>query len=91
MFLLVAVSIAIVQGQAPALLHQRGGVNHGLHSSVAIKGNRMDGQPVETVAQLQRVLDTHPGTVVYVSGSSFTIDRADPKPITMTHHYDSSL
>ena len=69
--------------QPPALLRQRGGVNHGLHSSVAIKGNRMDGQPVETVAQLQRVLDSHPGTVVYVSGSLFTIDWADPKPVVL--------
>ena len=43
----------------------------------------MDGQPVETVAQLQRVLDSHPGTVVYVSGSTFTIDRADPKPVVL--------
>ena len=87
-----ALLVAAVLGQArqasafgpnPALLRQRGGVNHGLHSSVAIKGNRMDGQPVETVAQLQRVLDSHPGTVVYVSGSTFTIDRADPKPVVL--------
>ena len=90
--MLRALLVAAVLGQArqasafgpnPALLRQRGGVNHGLHSSVAIKGNRMDGQPVETVAQLQRVLDSHPGTVVYVSGSTFTIDRADPKPVVL--------
>ena len=67
----------------PALLRQRGGVNHGLHSSVAIKGNQMNGEPVETVAQLQHVLDSHPSTIVYVSGSSFTIDKANPKPIQL--------
>ena len=74
---------AVVPPPQPALLHQLGGVNHGLHSSVAIKGNRMNGQPVETVAQLQRVLDSHPGTIVYISGSSFKIDKADPQPIVL--------
>ena len=71
------------------LLHQQGGVNHGLHSSVAIKGNTMDGEAVETVAQLQRVLDSHPGTVIHVSSSSFTIGKIDPQPIRL--HSNRSL
>ena len=69
------------------LLHQHGGVNHGLH--VAIKGNTMDGEAVETVAQLQRVLDSHPGTVIHVSSSSFTIGKIDPQPIRL--HSNRSL
>ena len=87
--LLTALSPAHGAAPSPSLLHQRGGVNHGLHSSVAITNNKYSGQAVETVAQLQQVLDSHPNTIVYVSGSSFTIDKADPQPIRL--HSDRSL
>ena len=74
----------------PGLLRQRGGVNHALRRSVSIEGNRMGGgEAVETVAQLQRVLDANPGAIVYVSGSSFAIDTADPQPIRL--HSNRSL
>lgn len=65
-------------------LHQMGGVNHELHSQVAIADNKMvNGEPVETVAQLQQVLNDNPGTVVYISRSTFTIDRDHPAPIRL--------
>jgi parallel beta-helix repeat protein len=70
------------------LLHQRGGVNHGLHSRIYIDGNKADisgtsQREVETVAQLQQVLDAHPNTIIYLSHSTFTIDHDNPQPIRL--------
>ena len=41
--------LAVVPPPQPALLHQLGGVNHGLHSSVAIKGNRMKNSNISKI------------------------------------------
>ncbi len=70
----------------PPLLQQRGGVNHALTSRVLIADNKLvgSGAVVKTVAQLQQVLDSHPGTIVDLARSTFTIDRADPQPVRLT-------
>jgi parallel beta-helix repeat protein len=82
-------SRAVPPAPSPPWLRQHGGVNHGLRSSVTIVGNRMGREAVTTVAQLQRVLDSNPNTVFFVSESSYTIDKTDPQPIRL--HSNRSL
>ena len=44
---------------------------------------------METVAQLQSVLDASPNTIIYLFRSTFEIDKANPKPIKL--HSNRSL
>ena len=76
--LLAALSLA---APSPSLLHQAGGVNHALRQRVEITANRLGGRQVETVAQLNAVLEAHPNAIGYVRDSAFTIDPARPEPV----------
>ena len=49
----------------------------------------MGDKPMETVAQLQSVLDASPNTIIYLFRSTFEIDKANPKPIKL--HSNRSL
>ena len=82
---LLVACVATAAVPPPPLLHQEGGVNHGLTAALVIADNKLasSGEPVETIAQLQLVLNAHPNTVVHLSRSTFTVDKANPQPVRL--------